>query len=89
MQAARRGLAAGFASSHTRRNSAADIAGWLKFCDMYCIDPLTARRPHVDPWARSLETSGLAPRTVARRLAAVSSWYGFLVVEEGPPGLPC
>lgn len=78
----------GFASSHTRRNYAGDIAGWLKFCDTYCIDPLTARRPHIDAWARSLETSGLAPRTVARRLAAISSWYGFLVVEEVRPDSP-
>ena len=78
----------GFGSAHTRRNYASDIAGWLKFCDTYCIDPLTARRPHIDAWARSLETSGLAPRTVARRLAAVSSWYGFLVVEEVRPDSP-
>ena len=78
----------GFASSHTRRNYAGDIAGWLKFCDTYCIDPLTARRPHIDAWARSLETAGQAPRTVARRLAAVSSWYGFLVVEEVRPDSP-
>jgi integrase/recombinase XerD len=78
----------GFASAHTRRNYAGDIAGWLKFCDDVCIDPLTVRRPHIDAWARSLETSGLAPRTVARRLAAISSWYGFLVVEEVRPGSP-
>ena len=77
-----------FGSAHTRRNYASDIAGWLKFCDTYCIDPLAARRPHIDAWARSLETSGRAPRTVARPLAAVSSWYGFLVVEEVRPGSP-
>ena len=35
-----------------------------------------------------LETSGLAPRTVARRPAAVSSWYRFLVAEEVRPGSP-
>ena len=33
----------------------------IEFCDTYCIDPLTARRPHIDAWARSLETSGLLP----------------------------
>jgi integrase/recombinase XerD len=87
-----RGLVAawllGFGSEHTRRNYAGDMAGWLEFCHTYCIDPLTARRPHIDAWARSLETAGQAPRTVARRLAAISSWYGFLVVEEVRPGSP-
>ena len=78
----------GFGSVHTRRSYAGDVAGWLAFCDEHGLDPLTARRPHIDVWARSLEAAGQAPRTVARRLAAVSSWYGFLVVEEVRPGSP-
>src|SRR5829696_1294154 len=72
----------GFASENTRRSYAGDLNGWLGFCAEHDVDPVRARRPHIDGWARSLELSGLRPRTVARRLAAVSSWYGFLVDEE-------
>jgi integrase/recombinase XerD len=53
----------------------------VSFCDEHGIDPLTARRPHVDAWARTVQATGAAQRTVARRLAAVSSWYRYLVAE--------
>jgi integrase/recombinase XerD len=71
----------GFASEHTRRAYAGDVARWLDFCADLGLDPLTTRRPHVDAWARTLEASGLSARTVARRLASVSSWYTFLVAD--------
>jgi integrase/recombinase XerD len=82
--AIRRSVAAwllGFASEHTRRAYAADVARWLDFCTEHGLDPLTTRRPHVDAWARTLEAAGLSARTVARRLASVSSWYTYLVAD--------
>jgi site-specific recombinase XerD len=72
----------GFGSVHTRRSYAGDVARWREFCAEHAIEPLEARRPHVDAWARTLQESGLKPSTVGRRLAAVSSWYGFLVTEQ-------
>jgi integrase/recombinase XerD len=71
----------GYESPATRRNYGADLAAWLAFSDSYRFDPLQARRAHVDAWARTLNARGAAPRTVARRLAAVSSWYSYLVAE--------
>jgi integrase/recombinase XerD len=71
----------GFTSPHTRRAYATDLDRWLDFCRNYDIDPLAARRAHVDAWARTLQAAGLQSRTVARRLAAVSSWYTFAVAE--------
>jgi integrase/recombinase XerD len=71
----------GFASPHTRRAYATDLARWLDFCRNYDLDPLAARRSHVDAWARTLQAAGLQSRTVARRLASVSSWYTFAVAE--------
>ena len=38
--------------------------------------------------ARTLQSAGAAPRTVARRLAAVSSWYEYLVAEGIRTGSP-
>jgi integrase/recombinase XerD len=71
----------GYESQATRRNYALDITAWLGFCESHCIDPLRARRAHVDAWARAMQVSGAAQRSVARRLAAVSSWYRYLVAE--------
>ena len=68
-------------SPATRRSYGADLAAWLAFPASYGFDPLQARRAHVDAWARTLNAGGAAPRTVARRLAAVSSWYGYIVAE--------
>lgn len=71
----------GFAAANTRRAYSTDLARWLAFCADAGVEPLRARRAHLDAWARTLDAAGLAPRTVARRLASVSSWYGYLVAE--------
>ena len=71
----------GYESRHTRRNYSLDLTAWLAFCDSHGADPLRARRAHIDAWARTLQAGGAAQRTVARRLAAVSSWYRYLAAE--------
>ena len=44
------------------------------------VDPLGGvLEEHVALWARGMEAAGLAPATVGRRLASVSSWYRWLV----------
>lgn len=55
---------------------------WLPWCDLYDLQPLQARRMHVDAFRLALEAAGCSPRTVARKLAAVSSWYDYLLDEE-------
>jgi len=74
----------GLASVNTRRSYSNDIAGWLAFCTDYGVDPLTARRTHVDAWARSLEAAGLRPRTIARRLASVVELVPLPRRRRGP-----
>ena len=82
-------------SAHTRaayRRDVEDFAGW---CAGHDLDVLAIRRPQVDAYAAMLANTPnprtgrpLAPATVARRLAALSSWYGYLVdagaVEHNP-----
>jgi integrase/recombinase XerD len=71
-----------FGSENTRRAYARDVRAWLNFCLTNDLDPLEARRPHVDAWARALEAQELSSATVARQLSAIASWYSWLVVEE-------
>src|SRR4051794_39046836 len=61
----------GFKSKNTVRAYGTDLADWRAFCASTGVDPLMARRPHVDAWARVLEASGLKDRSLARRLSGL------------------
>jgi len=72
-------------SAHTRAAYARDIAAWLAWCTARGLDPLRATFLHVNEYGRTLESTVeprtgrvLATATVARKLSALSSWYGFL-----------
>jgi site-specific recombinase XerD len=78
----------GYASANTRRAYASDVAAWLAFCAAHGVGALKATRTHIDAWARSLEAGGRRPRTVARCLASVSSWYAYLVTSGARPDSP-
>ncbi|TCO61031.1 site-specific recombinase XerD [Actinocrispum wychmicini] len=76
-------------TEHTRRAYFADVAAWLDWCDRTGLDPLAARRADVDGWKATITVVGkdgsvrpASSSTVARRLAAVSSWYQYLEDNE-------
>ena len=69
-------------SPHTRTAYARDLTRWLDWLAGVGVDPLTARRGHVDAWRETLTAAGQSPATIARRLSAVSSWYRYLVDED-------
>jgi site-specific recombinase XerD len=52
---------------------------WLAYCESISVDPLGAvLEEHVALWVRGMEAAGLAAATIARKMAAVSSWYTWL-----------
>lgn len=72
-------------SEHTRRAYYADLAAWLTWCARTGLDPMAARRADVDAWKGTLTVTGrggtvrkAAPSSIARKLAAISSWYRYL-----------
>jgi integrase/recombinase XerD len=76
-------------TEHTRRAYFADVAAWLDWCARTGLDPLEARRADVDAWKATITVTakdGTVKRasssTVARRLAAVSSWYQYLADND-------
>jgi integrase/recombinase XerD len=69
----------GYHSASTRRAYRHDLRTWFRFCAEHEVDPLSARRSHVELFTRGQEYNGLAPATVARRITALSSWYTWLV----------
>ncbi|MGH3930794.1 MAG: tyrosine-type recombinase/integrase, partial [Pseudonocardiaceae bacterium] len=72
-------------SEHTRRAYYADLAAWLGWCARTGLDPMAARRADVDAWKATITVTGrdgtvrkAAPSSIARKLAAISSWYRYL-----------
>lgn len=72
----------GFGSTNTRDAYARDLHKWLDFATAADLDAFDAKRAHVDGWVRTLEAEGLAASTIARRIAAVASFYEYAVDED-------
>lgn len=73
----------GYGSPNTRRAYRKDLELWCEWCEVHDLDPWSARRAHVDLYARSMEAAGLSQRTRARRIASLAKFYRYLVIE-GP-----
>lgn len=73
---------ASFGSENTRSAYRRDLRDFLGFCERHAVDPLDSTRPVIDAYARSLDALGRAPSTVARRLSALASFFGYLVEEH-------
>ena len=76
-----RAFLAAYSAPTTRAAYARDLEAWFGFCGEHRLDPLDARRAVVDAYARTLDEQGLAPATIARRLASLSSFYRYAVGE--------
>jgi integrase/recombinase XerC len=69
-------------SAHTDESYARDLAALVKFCDREGIADWSALdSQHVRRFAAHSHKSGLAPRSIQRRLSAVRSFYAFLLRE--------
>jgi integrase/recombinase XerD len=68
---------------NTREAYARDLRDWTTWCAGIGLELVAATRAHVELYARDMaENRGLADGTVARRLAAMASFYGYLLDEE-------
>lgn len=72
-----------------------DVAGWVAYCEQHGIDPVRAGKRDVSGWQAVTATavrprSGkpLSPATVARKYAALRSWWDYLVDMDVIPGVP-
>lgn len=69
-------------SPHTREAYHRDITTWLDWCRAEHLDPLNARPAFIGDWIAAHRERGESEATLARRVAAVSSWYQYLLREE-------
>ncbi len=70
-------------SINTRTAYLRDLKSWTGFCQQRHTHPLTARKPDADLFGAWLQDPAagkpLTATSTARRMAAVSSWYRYLV----------
>jgi site-specific recombinase XerD len=69
-------------SPHTVRAYRSDLAQYVDWLADHDTDLQAATRHHLDTYAHELDTlASAAPATIARKLAAISSFYGYAVAE--------
>jgi integrase/recombinase XerD len=63
----------------TPQRRASRAPSWLAWCQAEGVHPVTGVTGlHAALYARRLQAAGLSPASMARKLAAVSSWYNWL-----------
>ncbi|NAZ82784.1 site-specific integrase, partial [Kineococcus sp. R8] len=67
----------------TRRHAESDLRAYLTWCQLRGLDPLRARRPHIELYVRWMqETQHFAASTVSRRMSVVTGFYRTCVIDE-------
>jgi site-specific recombinase XerD len=67
----------------SRIHTQSDLRAYLAWCREHALDPLQARRPHVELYLRWMqEARRFQPSTVSRRLSIVAGFYRTCVIDE-------
>jgi integrase/recombinase XerD len=77
--------AAGFLARYKEPTLSAyrtDLRDFWSWCAQQDLQPLAARRPHVELYIRALERRGLAPATIRRRVSTLSGMFKYAVIDE-------
>ncbi|TYK44986.1 tyrosine-type recombinase/integrase [Actinomadura decatromicini] len=75
-------------SDHTRAAYVRDVGWWAAWCAAVGVDVADPPTAAADLYMAELVASGLARSTIGRRVAAVSSWYTYLIREQGAAANP-
>lgn len=75
-------------STGTRDVYRRDLTHWTGWCADHGIRPLEAWPADVQRWLADLRAAGESGTSQARRLAAVSSWYSWLIRHQAAPRNP-
>lgn len=70
-------------SPHTLLSYKNDIGQFINFLDLEIkVNYLDASHQHIRSWMVSLLDAGIEPRTIARKISTLRSFYKFLIKEE-------
>ncbi|NAZ74306.1 tyrosine-type recombinase/integrase [Kineococcus sp. T13] len=66
----------------TRRHAESDLRAYLTWCRLRGLNPLAARRPHIELYVRWMqENQRFAASTVSRRMSVVAGFYRTCVID--------
>jgi integrase/recombinase XerD len=66
----------------SRQHTESDLRCYLSWCAERSLDPLAARRPHLELYMRSMqEVRHFKPSTVSRRFSVVAGFYKTCVID--------
>lgn len=67
----------------SRIHTESDLRAFLAWCDRQGMDPIEARRPHIELYQRWMQEGvGYKPSTVSRRLSVVAGFYRTCVIDR-------
>ncbi|KRB78846.1 integrase [Nocardioides sp. Root190] len=73
----------------TRTHADSDLRAFLAWCQRQNLDPLEARRPHIELYLRWMqEVAHYKPSTVSRRLSILTGFYRICVIDAVLPASP-
>lgn len=70
-----------YRNENTRTSYGIALTQWLEYCREFGIDPLGARRPHVEGFARQLEAAGRSNGTVTHKLNVLGVFFKHAVYD--------
>ena len=66
----------------SRIHTESDLRAYTSWCELHNLDPLAAKRPHVELYVRWLqEVRGFKASTVSRRMSVVAGFYRTCVID--------
>lgn len=78
----RAGFIARYSNPTTREHATTIIDQWYSYCYQHGLDPVEAKRAHIEVWLRHLEAErGLMASTVAGKLSAVRGLYKYALMD--------
>jgi site-specific recombinase XerD len=77
-----------FKSQNTRIAYRRALESWIALCAASGTEPSAARIAHADMWIEQQRIAGSADRSIAHRVSAVSSWYGYLIINTAEDAVP-
>jgi site-specific recombinase XerD len=77
-----------FKSQNTRTAYRRALESWITLCAACRTEPGDARIAHADMWIEKQRLAGAADRSIAHRVSAVSSWYGYLIINTAEDPVP-
>ena len=81
-------------AASTQREYRKDLGHWAGWCDRCGITALSARMIHMDAWIAWQREYGVSDKgpaaesSIARRVAAISSWYTYLIRNTKDDAVP-